>query len=81
MKSVALAQAVPVSSLESALEYVRDHGALTLPLLRRAVRDAAILSDLSVYPGQYVEIGMRWGVSDDTVRVIEETAKKYSRTM
>lgn len=81
MKSVVLARDLDPQALEKIRAFSEEYGALTPSLLRRAVRDAAILGDLSRRPGQYAAIGATWGVSEDTVRDVEDFSKRISRTM
>jgi len=81
MKSTFLAHAVPSEALLKALEWVQTHGTITEPLLRRAVRDAAILSYLRVNPGRYAEAAGRYGVTENAAREVESLAKKLERPM
>jgi len=81
MRSVEIAHEMPRDLLARLEAHVAQHGPLTHAVLRRAVRDSAILADLERRPGQYEAVGARWGVSEDTVRAVEDAAKKLSRTM
>jgi len=81
VKSVELASSLGADALARVEAFAAQHGAVTLALLRRAVRDSAILADLKARPGQYEAIGARWGVTGRTVRDIEDFAKALARTM
>lgn len=80
MKSLNLATSLPHEAITAALEWVRSHGALTEPLLRRAMRDSAIIVGLRSGL-DYEAVGARFGVSVDTVRDVEEAYRKIQRTM
>lgn len=81
MKSVELARELGTDVLLKVEEFAAQRGPLTLSLLRRAVRDSAILEDLVRRPGQYAPVGQRWGLSESHVREIEATAKRLDREM
>ena len=77
----ALAQ-MPPETLVAALEWVRLHGALTEPTLRRAVRDRAILDALArdLVPGRTYRVARKLGLSEATVRKVLGALSSASET-